>query len=187
MLTTLLLSMGTPMLLAGDEFGRTQQGNNNAYCQDNEISWLDWSLLDQPAGRELATFVGRLTEIRRQHPVIRAAHFLHGREELAQDLRDIDWFDERGLPLSEQDWGNPQGKALVLRRAGRRPDGKIDIIALLMNGSPVALDYRLAGVFAWHVLIDSAVPAEDEAAVYGDSYRVQAGSAVVLKAVIDAS
>ena len=70
MLTTVFAAMGTPMLLAGDEFGRTQNGNNNAYCQDNEISWVDWSLLESEGGAALTEFVGRLTAIRRNHPIL---------------------------------------------------------------------------------------------------------------------
>ncbi len=76
MLTTLLLSFGVPMLLGGDEFGRTQQGNNNAYCQDNEITWFDWSAVDQ----DLLAFTRRLVALRRQHPVFRRRRFLAGTE-----------------------------------------------------------------------------------------------------------
>ncbi len=79
MLATVFLAAGTPMLLAGDEFGRTQGGNNNAYCQDNEVSWLDWSMAASPPGLALTDYVARLIALRREHPVLRHGYFLHGR------------------------------------------------------------------------------------------------------------
>ncbi len=80
LLATLFLAQGTPMLLGGDEFGRTQDGNNNAYCQDNEISWIDWGLLDRPEGRALTAFVARIVALRHRHAVLRSPYFLHGLE-----------------------------------------------------------------------------------------------------------
>jgi glycogen operon protein len=156
MLTTVFASLGAPMLMAGDEFGRTQNGNNNAYCQDNEISWVDWSLLESERGAALTEFVGRLTAIRRNHPILASRYFLHGDKDIAPGLHDIDWFDERGQTMSEDDWRNPEGRALALRRVGRRPDGALEAVALLLNGSGVALEFTLPGSYAWRVLIDSA-------------------------------
>src|SRR5205085_12702229 len=78
LLATLVLSQGTPMLLAGDEFGRTQRGNNNAYCQDNELSWVDWSLVSQDRGKRMASFVHRLIGLRRDYPMLRRSRFLIG-------------------------------------------------------------------------------------------------------------
>ena len=108
------------MLLAGDEFGRTQRGNNNAYCQDNEISWLDWSLAANE-GHGLMAFTARLTALRRSHPALRSPRFLYGRHELAPDMIDIAWFDERGAQLVPEAWNNPDDRTLVLRRAVRLP------------------------------------------------------------------
>jgi glycogen operon protein len=142
MLVTLLASLGTPMLLAGDEFGRTQMGNNNAYCQDNEISWLDWKQAASAEGQNLAHFVRRLILIRRHYPLVRSATFLYG-EEIAPGIRNIDWFDERGLQLSPEDWQNPVGKALVMRRARIREDGSFEAITMLMNGSETPLTFKL--------------------------------------------
>ena len=96
LLATLLLAQGTPMLLGGDEFGRSQRGNNNAYCQDNEISWFDWQLAGSAEGRRLTAFVARLIALRRRHAVLRSPRFLHGQEELAPGVRDIAWFDASG-------------------------------------------------------------------------------------------
>src|SRR5262249_1545551 len=78
MLATVFFAAGTPMLLAGDEFGRTQGGNNNAYCQDSEVSWLDWTQAASPGGVALSTYVARLIALRRAHPVLRHGRFLHG-------------------------------------------------------------------------------------------------------------
>jgi isoamylase len=101
MLATLLLSQGIPMLLHGDEFGRTQQGNNNVYCQDNELSWVDWDHTDQ----ELATFTAALIAMRREHPLFRRRRFFAGRPIRGGDeLRDIAWFTESGEEMTEQDW-----------------------------------------------------------------------------------
>ncbi|MGH3836855.1 MAG: glycogen debranching protein GlgX [Pseudonocardiaceae bacterium] len=101
MLATLFLSQGIPMLLHGDELGRTQQGNNNVYCQDNELSWVDWDSADQ----ELRTFTAALIAMRREHPVFRRRRFFAGRPIRGGDeLRDIAWFTESGEEMTEQDW-----------------------------------------------------------------------------------
>src|SRR5690349_20317249 len=106
-LTTLLLSQGIPMLLGGDEIGRSQRGNNNAYCQDNEISWFDW---DHEDGGLLA-FTQRLIAFRRAHPVFRRRHFFHG-ESLGADAPDIGWFRPDGSQMRAEDWSSGFGKAI---------------------------------------------------------------------------
>ncbi|MDQ3762854.1 MAG: glycogen debranching protein GlgX [Actinomycetota bacterium] len=101
MLATLLLSQGIPMLLHGDELGRTQQGNNNAYCQDNEVSWMDWNSADQ----ELIDFTAGLIAMRRRHPVFRRRRFFAGKPiRRGDELRDIAWFTPTGEEMTEQDW-----------------------------------------------------------------------------------
>jgi glycogen operon protein len=101
MLATLFLSQGIPMLLHGDELGRTQRGNNNAYCQDNELSWVDWNSADE----ELAAFTAALIAMRREHPVFRRRRFFAGRPIRGGDEpRDIAWFTESGTEMTEQDW-----------------------------------------------------------------------------------
>ncbi|MFD5394407.1 glycogen debranching protein GlgX [Streptomyces sp. NPDC127097] len=107
LLTTLLLSTGVPMLVAGDEMGRTQHGNNNAYCQDNATSWLDWSLLEDPEWRPLAGLVARLIALRRAHPVLRRRAFFSGRPHQQGGLRDLAWFTADGTEMTEQDWYTP--------------------------------------------------------------------------------
>ncbi len=101
-LTTLLISQGTPMLLGGDEIGRTQRGNNNAWCQDNEVSWYDWS--DSPEKDRLREFTKRLIALRRAHPVLRRASFLGGAEVKGSGLPDVWWFRGDGLKMTRRDW-----------------------------------------------------------------------------------
>ena len=185
-LTTLLFSRGTPMLLAGDEFGRTQRGNNNAYCQDNEISWLDWELAHSDAGKALIQFVSRLIHLRRRFPILTAPVYLHGNKESLPGLRDIDWLDERNVNLSPQDWANTEGRALVLRLSGVRADGRVDIVALMMNASDRALPFHLPGDFAWRMLLDTAEPDAAPRELTEKIYTVGDRAAVLIAAVADA-
>ena len=101
-LATLILSQGTPMLLGGDEFGRTQHGTNNAWCQDNEISWFDWSLLEE--NDDLHEFVQKLIVLRRAHPVFRRRQFLQGTDEDGTGLPDVWWFRTDGHRMTKSDW-----------------------------------------------------------------------------------
>jgi glycogen operon protein len=180
MLTTLLASLGTPMLVAGDEFGRSQGGNNNAYCQDNDISWLDWSLIEGEEGKALFAFTARLIALRKAHPVLRASTFLYGQDSPGFGINDIEWWDERGQQLSREDWDNPEGRALVMRRASLREDGRVEALTLLLNASEDAIDFTLPAPSApRQVLIDSAQP-EREPFTIGDDYRVEAHSAALV-------
>jgi glycogen operon protein len=164
MLTTLFASLGTPMLVAGDEFGRTQGGNNNAYCQDNEISWLDWNQAKSPEGEALIDFTARLVALRRAYPMLRAGNFLYGDETPAEGLRDIEWWDERGEQLTPEDWHNTNGRALAMRRASELPNGEIQIISLLLNASEGPLTFHMPppNDVQRTVLIDSAKPEQRE-------------------------
>ncbi|CAN5420665.1 glycogen debranching protein GlgX [soil metagenome] len=181
MLVTLLAALGTPMLVAGDEFGRTQGGNNNAYCQDNEISWLDWRQAESPAGKALFTFISRLIALRKKHEVLRSAAFLYGENSPGYGINDIEWWDERGAPLSPEDWNNPEGRALAMRRAIALDDGRIEAITLLMNASDDAITFTLPAPFSdREVLIDSAQPDLEPVAI-GDTYDVQPHAAVLIR------
>ena len=141
LLATLLLSQGTPMLMMGDELGHSQRGNNNAYCQDNAISWLDWEKLDA----DLLAFVRKLTALRRAHPALRRPRFLHGAA--------AGWLDERGRPMTERQWHEPQRRFVALRLDGDEP------LLLLLNAGnePVAFPVDAA---AWELLLDTAEGAE---------------------------
>jgi isoamylase len=188
MLATLFLAQGTPMLLGGDEFGRTQSGNNNAYCQDNEISWLDWTLPATPEGRKLCDFVGRLTQVRRDFVTLQAGRFLNGDAEVLKDVHEVDWFDERGQPLLPDDWQNPEGRALVMRRACRSEGGQVgegaqaeaEITLLFINGdlNPITCQVPLPAA-GWHCLLDSAKPGQPCNAVEHGELVVE-GKSVVL-------
>ena len=117
MMATLLLSQGTPMILAGDEFGRTQGGNNNAYCQDSEISWLHWDLKEK--SEELLRFTRRLTGLRHKYPVLRHSRFLTA--EYNEDLgcKELTWVNAGGHEMTAEEWGRRQYQ--VLRHADRQP------------------------------------------------------------------
>jgi isoamylase len=115
LLATLLLSQGVPMLLGGDELGRTQQGNNNAYCQDNELSWYDWERVEAP----LLEFTRRLIGFRKAHPVFRRRQFFQGRPIHGTDVSDIAWFTPDGAPMSEEHWGEGFAKSLAVFLNGR--------------------------------------------------------------------
>ena len=115
LLATLLLSQGVPMLLAGDEFGRTQRGNNNAYCQDNEISWIDWDLAARRSW--LTAFVRQLLTLRRQAPGLRRDTFLKGARQVDREHKDVSWRHPLGHELTAADWHD--GNARAHRRADR--------------------------------------------------------------------
>jgi glycogen operon protein len=115
-LATLILSQGVPMLLAGDEIGRTQQGNNNAYCQDNEISWMDWKL--DRWKRDLLEFTRLLIRLFHQHPVLRRRVFFQGRRIRGSEVKDLAWFKPDGKEMTDDDWNNGFARCLGLRLAG---------------------------------------------------------------------
>jgi isoamylase len=147
------------MLLAGDEGGRTQHGNNNAYCQDNEISWLNWAHAALPENRKMSAFVARMVALRKHHPLLRENRFLFGDREVLPGLSDVGWFDERGEPLSIEAWQDPEGRALTLRRAGAGLNGETEVLLMMLNASVHTLRFAPpAPWLEWHVLIDTADP-----------------------------
>ncbi|HSJ92983.1 MAG TPA: glycogen debranching protein GlgX, partial [Gaiellaceae bacterium] len=138
-LATLLLSQGVPMLLGGDELARTQHGNNNAYCQDNELSWFDWERGER--SERTRAFTRRLLALRREHPVFRRTRFLAGAETLGSGLPDVWWFRPDGRRMTQRDWASPDAKTLGVFLNGREigtrtPTGEIvedDSFLLLLN------------------------------------------------------
>ncbi len=185
MLVTLFSSLGTPMLLGGDEFGRSQDGNNNAYCQDNALNWFDWDQARSEPGRALTAFVARLIALRKAYPALRSRTFLYGQVEPAPGVLDVDWFDERGEHLSPDDWNNPDGRALAMRRAYRRDDGGVEVTTLLVNASanPIAFTLPAPHTFNRRLLIDSADPEAPERVIEGDgTVEVREHAAVLLAA-----
>jgi len=187
LLATLFASHGTPMLLGGDEFGRTQRGNNNAYCQDNELSWLDWGLADSPGGQALRAFVARLIRLRRAHPSLASPYFQHGRDAPAEGIRDVQWFNETGAEMTVEDWDYTEGRLLVARRAVRRAGGDADITALLINGTGEDHAFTLpAPALPWQILLDSARPDAPAAPLEEPTVTVAARSAQILAATAPA-
>jgi isoamylase len=185
LLATVMFSHGTPMLLSGDEFDRTQQGNNNAYCQDNEISWLDWKQAETPEAQALAAYVARLARLRHENPVLRCRHFLHGKDEPAPGILDIAWFDTHGEVISSDSWNNPEKRLFALRRASRNEDGSVPILTLFLNPSDQDRVFRLPTQnVPTRLLIDSAAPEKPEADVVGEEMTVAARSAVLTKSVL---
>jgi glycogen operon protein len=184
MLTTLFASLGTPMLVAGDEFGRSQGGNNNAYCHDDAISWLDWSKMDTDEGKSLFAFTARLTELRRQYPMLRAPSFLYGDDIGTKSdvgVGDIEWWDERGEQLSGDDWNNPEGRALLMRRAITLESGEVEAVSLLLNASDDAISFHMPPPHADRVvLIDSTKPDQGEIA-FEDDYELAAHGAALVR------
>ncbi len=166
-LATLFLSQGVPMLLGGDEIGRTQQGNNNAYCQDNELSWFDWKL--DKGRRDLLAFTRHLIALRRQHPVLRRRQFFYGRKIRGSEVKDLAWFRPDGKEMAEEDWTNPQTRCLGLRLAGdaiQEVDAqgepiRDDTLLILLNAHhepvPFVLPAHRPGV-KWELYLDTRTP-----------------------------
>ncbi len=181
LLATVFFAAGTPMLMAGDECGRTQRGNNNAYCLDNEISWLDWKAAAHPDNAAFAAYVARLIALRQTHAVLRWPSFLHGTAEPAPGVQDIAWFDERGGGISPAAWNDPQQRTLMLRRAAADGDGTVTILTLLLNPTQEDRRFRLPPPsLASVVLLDSAAPEAVAPTVIGGSLTVSAHSAVLV-------
>jgi glycogen operon protein len=150
---TLMLSQGVPMLLGGDEIGRTQQGNNNGYCHDDEISWYDWSLAD--ANEDLLSFTRALARLRTDHPVFRRPKFFQGRPLHGESIKDIGWFTPEGTEMSQEDWDNGIAKSIAVYLNGDA------IGAIDQRGEPVADDTFLMLLNAWHEPIDFTLPSAD--------------------------
>jgi len=145
-LTTLLLSQGVPMLVGGDELARTQRGNNNAWCQDNELSWFSWELDEQD--RRVLDFTRRLIELRRDHPVFRRDSFFTGG---GTDLPDVWWMRPDGRKMTQRDWRNPEGRAIgvflngdeVARMTWRGQEVRDYSFLLLFNAHHSPVSFRL--------------------------------------------
>ncbi|MBV9293158.1 MAG: glycogen debranching enzyme, partial [Frankiales bacterium] len=195
-LTTLLLSQGVPMLLHGDELGRTQNGNNNVYAQDNPLSWIDWE-----RARDfdfLTAFAARLSQIRREHPVFRRRRFFRGRPVHGTELEDIGWFTPSGEPMSDEDWDSGFAKSVSVFLNGhgiREPDARgervtDDSFFLLFNAHHEPIEFVLPPLNAerWHVILDTAAPmlveVDTRALKTDESLNVEPRSIVILQQVL---
>lgn len=191
MLATLLLSQGVPMLLHGDELGRTQGGNNNGYCQDNEISWIDWDL-DQDQ-LDLISFTQRLVELRREHPVFRRRRFFAGSADHGGEsaVGDIAWFEPGGNHMDEESWANGYARSMMVFLNGQtipEPDTRgqqtlDDHFLVIFNGHHDALPFVLPGKEygeRWVTELDTTAQ-EVEAKEYKPDAKVKAhGRSVVV-------
>ena len=189
-MATLLLSLGVPMLVAGDEFGRTQKGNNNAYCQDSEISWVDWQNI-RPEDEALRAFVRELVHLRRRHRVFSRPRFFRG-EVLSEDgLKDITWVTPAGEETSDADWRNPVAQTLGYVLGGAAGEfyttgGQRDIDAsflVMISAHHEDLDFRfprLSASLAWQALVDTSEPSglvtDGKLYVAGHTYKLRARS-----------
>ena len=170
LLATLLLSQGTPMILAGDEFGRTQRGNNNAYCQDNEISWLDWPGIDEK-GRALTRFVQKLTTLRDALPILRRGRFLTAILNKALDVKEVTWINASGDEMQDDQWSDTNMRCFGMLMDGRAQATGIKRAAsdatllLVMNAHHDVVKFTLpevTGGHRWLCLIDTNVPARQD-------------------------
>jgi glycogen operon protein len=193
-LTLLFLSQGVPMLCGGDEIGRTQRGNNNAYCQDNEISWFDWNL--DRGQQDFLAFVKGLIAFRKKHPVLRRRRFFQGRHIRGSEVKDLAWFRPDGKEMSDEDWNAGYAKSLALRLAGdaiaeRDQKGRPifdDTLLVLLNAHHTPLAFTLPAHkrgIRWHPVLDTALSGENGKQVTGfkggEQYEMEARSVAVLR------
>ncbi|HYE50097.1 MAG TPA: glycogen debranching protein GlgX, partial [Azospirillaceae bacterium] len=189
LLATLLMSRGTPMILAGDEFGRTQHGNNNAYCQDNELNWLDWAGIDE-RGRSLTEFVRRLIALRQSFPILRRGRFLTGEYNEELDVKDVTWLTPAGVEMAQEQWGEDHAHCLGMLIDGRaqatgiRRPGMDATVLLVMNSYHDMVPFTLpevAGGSTWHLLLDTNIPEAEDVGRFetGDTYQVTGRSVLM--------
>jgi glycogen operon protein len=191
MLATLLLAQGTPMLLAGDEFGRTQQGNNNAYCQDNEISWINWDFGEREVA--LAEFVRKVIALRRSFPILRRSRFLTGEYNADLDVKDVRWLTPAATDMEDEHWQDNNARCFGMLMDGRAQASGIkrpamDATALLvLNAHHDVVNFTLPEVMGgtiWRCLLDTNLPEDggEESFETGENYLVT-GRSVVLFAL----
>jgi glycogen operon protein len=192
LLATLFLAQGVPMLLSGDEIGRSQRGNNNAYCQDNEISWLDWPAAD--AG--LLAYCQQLIAFRRAHPVMHRRRWFLGRAIHGDTSPDLQWFTPEGTPMSDVDWASSIVNALGIWMSGaelRGPDGEPapdDVFYIIVSARPEASRFRLpprSQGTRWQVVLDTAIepcfPLQGKRYRAGSNVSVESNSVICLRRV----
>jgi isoamylase len=190
-IATLLLSQGVPMLLSGDELGHSQQGNNNAYCQDNEISWLSWDL--QEPERDLLAFVQRMVMIRKQHPVFQRRSFFQGRPIKGAGVKDILWLTPEGHEMTDEEWRRSQAQCLAmllsgegLEEYGERGDSiKDSNFLVLMNAHHEDIAFTLPNVAVgakWRAVVDTTWTDQTRRSVHesDSTYPLQARSLALL-------
>ena len=157
--------------------------HNNAYCQDNEVSWIDWKLATS-ARRALNAFVARLAALRHRYPILRCNNFLHGKDEPAPGVLDIAWFDEQGQLIPPEAWNDPQRRSLVLRRAIKGQDGSVPILTCFFNPEGQDRTFKLPPPrLPTTLLLDSADPVAPERTIESEILTVKARSVVMTRSV----
>ncbi len=188
LLATLMLSQGTPMLLAGDEFGRTQQGNNNAYNQDNPTSWLDWDIGER--GRQLVQFVQELTTLRHRYPILRRGRYLTGELDAESGVRDVSWLNAGGTEMKGDDWrdGNLRCFGMLLdgraRATGVRRVSSDSSMLIILNAHHEGVGFTLpavAGGTVWRLVFDTNAPNHEEEVAVGEKYVVTGRSVLLFE------
>jgi len=196
MLGTLLLSRGTPMVLAGDEFGRTQGGNNNAYCQDNEISWLNWDIEEK--GGRIVRFVQRVAAIRHKYPVLHRTRWLTAQWNQEIDVKDVAWLTPTGPEMTDENWSDANARCMGVLLDGRaQPTGMhrrgVDqSLLLILNSHHDVVPFELpevVGGLRWRRLIDTnQLDSEDDPTFeFASSYEVTGRSLLLFELVMDRS
>ncbi|HEX6082079.1 MAG TPA: glycogen debranching enzyme GlgX, partial [Methylomirabilota bacterium] len=186
MLATLILSRGTPMLLAGDEFGHTQRGNNNAYCQDSEISWLEWPEIGDE-GHALAAFVRRLTFLRHAFPILRRGRFLTAQWNEELQVKDVTWINATGSEMGQEHWRDPHMRCFGMLLDGRGQESGIKrqagdaSLLLVMNSYTDVVKFTLpalVGGSRWLCMLDTNQPDRSDTPAFdvGQAYDVTARS-----------
>ncbi len=189
MLATLLLSQGTPMLLAGDEFGRTQHGNNNAYCQDNEISWVNWDIPDW--GKTQIELVQRLIRLRQRYPILHRGRFFTGQEIEGLGVRDVTWINASGAGMQDGEWGDANMKCFGMLIDGRaqatgiRRPGQDTTMLIVVNSHHDMVHFTLPECThgtGWELVLDTNVPERDDGQQFaiGETYVVTGRSLLLL-------
>jgi isoamylase len=187
-LATLLLSQGTPMMLAGDEFGRTQHGNNNSYCQDNEINWVNWAIDEN--GQSLMRFAQNLTRLRHRYPIVRRNRFLSGEYNAELEVKDVSWINANGSEMEQSHWTDPEMHCFGMLIDGRaqttgiKQRGKEATMLIVMNSHHDSVLFTLpecAGGSEWSLLFDTNLPDAQEPTSFktGDVYTVTARSVLL--------
>ena len=189
--TTLLMSVGVPMISGGDEIGRTQQGNNNAYAQDNEISWTHWDL--SPEQQDFLDFATRVIAIWKENPVLRRRKFLQGRRIRGADGTDITWLHSSGSEMADETWNSPETRCIGMRLNGDAIDDADDYgervigdtLVVMLNGSDAVVPFMLPpteDTERWETLIDTWDPWRPANRLPGGgAYELQPRSVAVLR------
>mgnify|MGYP002360779698 CR=1 FL=1 len=189
LLATLVLAQGVPMLLAGDEMGRTQRGNNNAYCQDNELSWVDWQLAWLPDNRELFEFTRHLIDLRNRHPALRRRHFFQGQRIHGTGVRDVIWLHPDASEISDDDWDHHHARSFGLYLIGEaleeQDEGgqwtRDDDLLLLLNGHHETIRFALPWKGSCELVLDTTQPEYDRGReILDQSYLLEGRSLALL-------